>query len=294
MKHRRALVTGGTGFVGSRLSRRLAAEGWEVHLVVRRDSGLDQLEGVPLRKHVADGTTQGLVGVFRDARPDVVFHLASLFLADHEPADVEPLIRSNVLFGAQVLESMTQVGVRYLVNTGTSWQHLESRVYAPVCLYAATKQAFEQIVTFYVQAGHLCATTLKLFDTYGPGDPRPKLFRLLETSARDGRRLLMSSGEQLVDLVHVEDAVRAFLIAADLLMARKLAPQSEFAVSSGSPLPLRQLVELHAEATGLVPDIEWGGRPYRPREVMVPWTGGTPVPGWAPQISLWDGLRGLA
>ena len=71
---------------------------------------------------------------------------------------------------------MKEVGVKILVNTGTSWQHYENKDYSPVNLYAATKQSFEAILQYYVEVASLKAITLKLFETYGLDDPRPNFF----------------------------------------------------------------------------------------------------------------------
>ncbi|MDH5750837.1 MAG: NAD(P)-dependent oxidoreductase [Deltaproteobacteria bacterium] len=285
----RALVTGGTGFVGSHLVERLLDQGWEVDLLVREQApGAD---GTPrLRRHVHDGSTTGLIGIMRQARPDVVFHLASRFLAAHQPEDVESLVASNILLGTQLLEAMDRTGTALLVNAGTSWQHYRNAEYDPVCLYAATKQGFEAIVDYYVNACSIRCVTLKLFDTYGPGDPRPKLMNLLQKIAGTGEELAMSPGEQLVDLVYIDDVAEAFLLAAQRLLDDQGEPREEFAVSSGNPVPLKELAGIFAQVAGKSLNITWGGRQYRPREVMQPWDRGRPLPGWTSRVDLREGI----
>jgi nucleoside-diphosphate-sugar epimerase len=288
----RALVTGGNGFVGSHVVRRLVHEGWEVHAIVRPHSDLAPIAELRGRivRHEYDGSTESLVRAVEAARPDVAFHLASLFLSEHRPEDVAPFVTANLLLGTQLMEAMSGGGVTRLVNTGTSWQHYESRDYAPVNLYAATKEAFEAIIAYYVEARGARVITLKLFDTYGPDDPRPKLFHLLAKVAREQQPLDMSPGEQLIDLVHVDDVVTAFLLAADRLLQDAVAGHERYAVSSGAPLALRKLVAIYERVSGVTLPIRWGGRPYRQREVMRPWDRGTRLPGWAPRIGLEEGI----
>lgn len=291
-KQRVALVTGATGFVGSHLARRLVWEGWQVHLLIRAGSRLpDAPEFAHVTSHVHDGSTESMVRCVAQAKPDVVFHLASLFLSQHAIKNVESLIQSNVLFGNQLLEAMKVNEVNCLVNTGTSWQHYNNEDYNPVCLYAATKQAFEALLEYYVQACGIKVITLKLFDTYGSDDPRPKLFHLLNKAATSGEPLDMSAGEQLIDLVHIDDVIEAYLIAAQRLIEGKVAQQESYAVTSGQPIPLKKLVQLYAEATRQTVRVNWGARPYRFREVMVPWNNSQTLEKWKPKVTLAEGMH---
>jgi nucleoside-diphosphate-sugar epimerase len=287
-----ALVTGGTGFVGANLVRRLVKDGWETHIVIRHGSDMRMLTDIEsvIRVHGHEGSTEQLIDIMKLASPQVVFHLASLFLAQHAPQDVEPLIRSNLLFSTQLIEAMSVNGVRHLINTGTSWQYGENGDYNPVCLYAATKQAFETILMYYVAVSNLSAISLQLFDTYGPDDPRAKLFTLLRKTASTGEPLLMSPGEQLMDMVYIDDVLEAYLLAAERLLQGKVAHHEVYAVTSGKPIRLRHLVETYEQVIGRVLAVKWGERPYRSREVMRPWNNGTVVPGWEPKTALEAGM----
>ena len=289
-----ALITGATGFVGAHLARRLISEGWAVHAIVRPQSNTGRLQQLGIAIHQHDGSTDGMMDIVSKAKPEIVFHLASLFLAQHQPDDVVPLMESNVRFGAQLLEAMVANGVSVLVNTGTAWQHYENKAYSPVCLYAATKQAFEAILAYYAEATPLRAITLKLFDTYGPDDPRPKLLPLLQKVSLKQEPFPMSPGEQLLDLVHIDDVVEAYVAAAKRLLQGKAALNHEiFAVRSGDPLSLQDIVKVFESVTGRKVPVIWGGRPYRAREIMVPWSGGETLPDWQPRVSLAEGIRKL-
>jgi nucleoside-diphosphate-sugar epimerase len=232
-----------------------------------------------------------MVRIVREAAPCVVFHLASLFLSQHTSDDVERLIQSNVLLGTQLAEAMSVCGVKRLLNTGTSWQHYQNQDYSPVNLYAATKQAFEDVLQYYVEAAGLQVITLKLFDTYGPNDPRPKLLQLLSHASREGKPLDMSPGEQSIDLVHIDDVVEAFGIAARRLLNEQVTGHESYAVGSGQAMRLQDVVMVFESAAGVKVPVRWGRRPYRVREVMVPADNLERLPGWSPRIKLEDGLR---
>lgn len=288
-----ALVTGATGFVGSHLISRLVSIGWQVHIIIRPNSKLQLLESVRDRItiHTHDGTTEDLFRIMESAKPTVVFHLASLFLAQHTPEDIVPMLQSNITFATQLVEAMVAQKIYYLINTGTSWQHYENKEYSPVCLYAATKQAFEAIIQFYIETTPLQVITLKLFDTYGQNDPRQKLFALLEKTANQKERLAMSPGEQLIELVHIDDVIDAYIMALERLLSGEVLGHEKYQVSTGSPIKLKEIVEVYEQETGTNLPIQWGGRPYRPREVMVPWDQGKLLPGWTTKVSIREGIR---
>jgi len=291
-QRRTALITGATGFVGTHLVSRLLAEHWDVHIVVRPQvhaQALGRMVGI----HEYDGHIDSLLTAMAESQPDVVFHVASFFTANHGPSDVEPMIESNILFGAHLLEAMWVYGIKNLVNVGSYWQHYNDSDYDPACLYAATKQAFEALLTYYANARNISAITLKLFDTYGPNDPRPKLLQLLYSAAIEGRRLEMSPGEQQLSFVYVDDVIDAFMIAADRMSHGLVAGIEAYTVDANVPLRLRDLVETFSKVTGRNLDVEWGAQPYRPRQVMVPYSRGIRLPGWSPKVSFEEGLRRL-
>lgn len=283
-------LTGATGFIGSRLALRLVAEGHELAIVVRPDSRLDILQAVlpQIQVHVYDGSIASLLWALKAAKPELVCHVASLFLVQHKPEDVARLVESNLNFPAQLLEAMNQLGIKRLINTGTSWQHYKNEAYNPVNLYAATKQAFESLLAYYVEAQDFKAITLKLFDTYGPGDTRPKLFSLLRKTARTGEPLRMSPGEQLIDMVYIDDVLDAYLQAITRLSS--VTKAESYAVSTQLRISLQKLVQTYSEVVQRPLNVEWGGLPYRPREVLEPWIDYERVPGWHARVVLADGI----
>lgn len=291
----KALITGATGYVGSKLSQRLLANGWQVDVLVRTagrplPESLAHLVG----QHTYDGSAQSALDAVSAAKPDVVFHLASMVIADHQSDQITDLINSNLLFGTHLAEACARNGVLRFINTGTYWQHYRSAGYDPVCLYAATKQAFEDILDFYADAFELRVITLKLFDTYGPDDPRPKLVNLLVKALQSGEALGMSPGEQVLDLVHIDDVTNAFVVGAQqLLNGTSYTPHTRYAVSSGAPLSVRQLVALLEQVSGKTIQATFGARPYRSREVMMPWQGGQLLPGWQTTRAVSTGLQSL-
>jgi len=292
------LVTGATGFVGSRLVPRLLNDGFDVSVVVREgsdvaylDKCLDNIKRVQIK---ANTTGVDLSRMLLSIKPDVVVHLASLYISEHETTDIESLINANVLFGCQLLEAMDGCDCKRLVNIGTSWQHFNNADYEPVNLYAATKQAFLDIATYYNKAREFKIIDLKLFDTYGPGDLRKKLIPFLIGQLGKNEEIALSPGNQHINISHIDDVLNCIEKAIYRLLGESLSSIEEYAIDSDEIMSLKELVLLIERVSGKsLSAVNWGARDYRAREVMTPWNKTRRLPGWKPEISLEDGLKQL-
>lgn len=290
---KKAIVTGATGFIGSHLCKYLLRNSWDVSIISRMTSNYSKISEIEknLTVYEYNGDINELIHFFNSTNADVVFHLASLFIDEHVTNQVDSLLDSNIKFGTHILEAMKFSNTKILINTGTSWQHFENHEYNPVNLYAATKQAFSSLVKYYTEAENIRTITLKLFDTYGEFDIRPKLINILHTIADEKRELKMSPGNQVLDLVHVDDVVRAFVESYNLLISNNLLKNEEYGVGSGRKVRLKDLIVIFEEVTGKKIDVIFGGREYRRREVMELWHDYKTLPNWKCEITLEDGLK---
>jgi nucleoside-diphosphate-sugar epimerase len=292
----KVLLTGITGFIGSHLALRLLKEGYEVHAVVRPGSKISELGPELVQKvhFYVTGPSGDLPRILGESNPDLVYHLASLYLSNHKYEDIPKLMESNVVFGTQLLDAMKIHHVSRLVNTGTSWQHYQNESYNPVNLYAASKQAFLSILRYYEETMRLQVMNLQLFDTYGPGDKRRKIMDLFQENIATREPLRMSPGEQCLDLMYVDDVIDALLLAGRYLLEEQYEYCGTYALSSGRLITLQDLAKLYEKVTEKPLHIVWGGRSYREREVMMPWQTGRALPGFRPAISLEEGIRRFA
>ena len=286
----RILISGGTGFIGSHLAERLT-ETHEVGFLLRASSRSQRPHFGQLL--LWDGSQEDLRMKVVSFKPDVVIHLASLFLGTHKPEDVDRLIESNVRFPSQLIEASLAAGCLDFLNTGTAWQHYENAPYAPVNLYAATKQAFADVLTYYVEVMGLKALTLELTDTYGPKDPRPKLISLLQKAAQSGEPLSMSPGEQIIDFVHVSDVGTGYEQALSLLRSFGKGEQRTYMLRSEHPMKLKAFLDVYNKVSKKPVTVHWGKKEYRPREIMSTITYNKTLPDWRPSIDLPSGLRQL-
>lgn len=284
------LITGATGFIGKNLSIKLLESGHSVYALLRENSNTNLHKGI---KFYMYHDFEDLDVFIKKEKFDGVIHLASLFLPKHTEKDIRDLIDSNIYFGTILLELAKKNNIRWFINTGTFWQHYKDKKYSPVNLYAATKQAFEDIAKYYTETSDLVFVTLKLSDTFGKGDTRSKIMNLWDNISRTGEILEMSKGEQILDISHVDDVVNAFLILVKKMTQKdfKKLKNKSFALKSKNRLNLRNLAKIFEKATGKKLNINWGAKPYREREVMRPWSKGISIPGWKQKKSLEKSIK---
>jgi nucleoside-diphosphate-sugar epimerase len=290
---KRALITGMTSFLGLSLANRLQTDGVEVHGVIRATSDVKRLSSMqqPPVLHLYDGGMDSLCALVDEAAPDVVFHIAGLYRREHEQEDVETLFHSNVLFGAKLLEAMHASGGGRLISVGSYFQYMDGRKYRPVNLYAATKQAFQDVLAYYVDAGLVRAATLILYDVYGENDWRSKLMAAIRNAQRGGPELSVLRDGADLDMVHVDDVVAALLSAAHLL---EESPDKinggTFAVRSLNRRSISEIIELFEAVAGAPVALAKKAYSAPERSIVDSWDGPI-LPGWRPEVSLEEGIR---
>lgn len=275
----RVLISGATGFVGNCVLRQLLVNELHVGIVSRRQlpEFSDNATVIPANEDLYDRV--------REFAPDVTIHCATCFLSGHTWSQIPELIESNVTFGTQLVDAVAGVGGSFL-TLSTAWQHYEGKEYSPVNLYAATKQAFDDVIEYYQSRG-VEVSRVTLFDTYGPGDQRGKIISRMMGAARSGRPLMATSGNQLIDLTYIEDVAEAIVGVA--LGSSRTGP-IDAVVRSGA-ISLRDVALVMESAIGRPVPIEWGAQPDRDREMMNVWDFGEPLTGWTPKVELAEGLR---
>lgn len=293
-----ALVTGGTGFIGARLANRLADAGVKTAATVRIGSDPRRIAALSraVRPHTVGGSAASLAAVFGGAGPEVVFHLAARFDPRQEPEDPEGLAADNIDFTRAVCDAAIEAGCSTLVAAGTAWQNAGSAsgdpTPAPNTPYAESKQAAEEIIAARAANSGLNATSLKIYDTYGPGDRRVRFVNALADAARNGATLPAVPGDQRLHMVHVDDVCDAFIHAANRLVSGADRGHNSYTLPSAKPISLRQLAETWKTATGCDVEVAWGALAYRPGTIMTPWEGRA-LPGWTPRVDLAAGLAEL-
>lgn len=294
---KRILVTGATGFIGSHLVKKLVQQGIQTYVIVRDLRKAEECFAEVLQDIVIyriENSVYLLVKFLQTEKIDGVIHLATKYITESCAEDIEDLVESNILFGMQILEAMKLAGVRKFINIGSSWQHYNHNNYNPVNLYAATKQAFEDILHYYTQAEGIHTITLEIYDTYGSKDNRNKIINCWKQNSLKKEKIKLSLGEQKLDYVFIEDVVEAILQAIKIiynLSNNDKIYEKKYAVSSENAYTLKEIAQVFEQVYGTKLQIVWGAIPYRKREVFEPYRGTEILPGWKAKYGLREGFE---
>lgn len=283
------LVTGATGFIGKKLIHSLISE-HVVHILIRPNSQWEDLSV----QHVFEfnDNHQQLADYLFENKIEGIVHLASLYLVQHEASDIKDIILSNIYLGTALLEAAKKSKVKWFLNTGTFWQNYlsDSKEYCPVNFYAASKQAFVDLAKYYTETSDIRFVTLKICDTYGKDDTRPKILTLFRRISESHETLAMSPGEQLIDILYIDDVISGFLCLIKKLISGIIL-ENEYVLRSSERYTLKELAYIFSHINGKTLNIFWGGRSYRDREVMKPWNMGEVLPDWNPMFDIKKGIK---
>jgi len=214
MAGRRILVTGATGFIGSRLVDRLCDGGAEVHAVSRSHQPEEVRDIRWWRIDLEDDAA--VVRLFASIKPEVVFHLGGHVTGRPSPELVMPTLKANLITTIGVLEAARRVGCsRVVLPVSSTEPELGPDEDPPTSPYAASKWASWGYTRMFHSLWDVPAVLLRTTMVYGPGqsDPR-KLIPAVVTSLLDGSMPRLSSGGARYDWVYIDDVIDAMLLAA--------------------------------------------------------------------------------
>lgn len=239
----RVLVTGASGFLGRTVCPELTDRGWEVVALVRRPGS----EPPGARSVAGDLTDTGtLARVLAESEPDCVVHLAAETAAQRDPARIREV---NVEGTRRLLDVCRQAGSPRFVFASTvvtgdaGGRLLDEDTELPVeTEYGRSKQEGERLV----RESGLDAVILRPSHVYGAGGWYAE--SIVSRLRQPGRFAMVGPGDNLWDVVRVEDVARAMADVVDRAPAGSL-----FHVVDDEPLTYRDFLTLTASALGLGP-----------------------------------------
>ena len=297
------LVTGGAGFIGSHIARRLVADGARVRVVDNLSTGhsarLEDLRGsIEFREgdladdRVSDEVVQGV---------ECVFHQAAIPSVQRSVRDPITTNRANVTATLNLLESCRRAKVRRLVYAASSSAYgdtevlpkIETMPATPLSPYALQKFVGERYCKLYYGLYGLETVSLRYFNVFGPGqDPYSEYSAVIPKfiSALLARKpiTVYGDGEQSRDFTYVDNVVEANLIA----MGVGDAPGKVFNIGCGERISLNTLIDLLKRILGAEATVNHvDPKPGDVRHSLADITLASRILGYRPKIMVEEGLR---
>jgi len=295
------LVTGGTGFIGSHLCRRLVKEGVEVYIIAKK--GKNEYLIHDIRKAVKVFFVdirdyKRLSDIIKKIQPQIVYHLSAMVNAENDIDLINPLLEVNLNGTINLLKGCINVGcVEKFVYVSTSDVYgyrtsafVEDIIPGPISLYGASKACAEIFCTTFARIYNIPVIILRPFIIYGGGQP-PKMFiPQLIRSAIKGEDFLMTRGEQKRDFLYIDDFVNVCIKA----VLSKKAEGEIINIGSGKDISLAEVIKTVMSILGTPIGIRMGAIPYRQNErwsVRADIRKAKTLLEWQPSIDFNEGIR---
>lgn len=289
-----ALITGGTGFIGKHLSKRLADAGARVHVISNEG---DADSGVKI--HKADMLDKKRIHeLVKSIMPDFVFHLAADRNRERSVESFYNLINVNIMGSFNLLEAL--VNSECLVPTityGTAEEYgdnkppfTEQMREDPVSPYSFSKLSSTRLLKMFYKLYSLPTTVLRPTIAYGPGQMIDMFIPSVIKSLSMNKPFKMTAGEQTRDFIFIDDLVEATLTVPQ---CQDKAKGEIINIGYGIPYKIKDVARKISVIMGKENLVEYGAIPYRASEMMnyyVDTGKAGNLLGWKPKTDIDKGL----
>ncbi|MCI0574241.1 MAG: SDR family NAD(P)-dependent oxidoreductase, partial [Myxococcaceae bacterium] len=301
MKGKRVVVTGGSGFIGSHLVKRLLEQGAQVAVTVRYGNVMKnerlREEWARIKVIEADLRNRGALTEVARFDPQVVFHLAAYNHVGESFRQVEECFDVNARGTANLLDVVPGSEAFIYMSTSEVYGHqvsvpfMETMNPEPISPYAITKYAGELYCRMKQRMkGSGRIVVLRPFNAYGPYQSSKAIIPELIINCLKGRPIRTTKGEQTREFNYVGNLVDGLLAAAE----HPDRIEGSVNLASGEEVAICDLVKTIAELTGTRSSIEIGALEYRPTEIWRMFADSTRAHtlfGWTPRLGLHEGLK---
>ncbi len=297
---KKVLVTGGAGFIGSHLVRRLVDLGAEVFVTVKYNSVIDNVRLVRMWEQIvpieADLRNFSSLLQLRDIKPDVVFHLAAYNHVGDSFRQYSESMGSNADATTNLLEAYE--GYERFVYTSTSEVYgyqesvpfRESSIPFPLSPYAVGKYSGELYARLKHKSQDRPVAVIRPFNAFGPYQSARAIIPELIILCLRGQPVVTTGGKQTRDFNFVENLVDGFISVG----THDDAVGEVWNVGSGVETSIKDLVEMIHRLTESKSELKIGALPYRPGEIWRMFADSTRSQqtfGWQSKVDLEEGLR---
>lgn len=293
-------ITGAGGFVGSYAVRRCIEEGFEVHVLLRKNKPYWRLKDLEGRYRSVEGdiTNADIISTIADISPRYIFHFAT-YGAYPQEADTEKMVDVNIRGTRHMLEAAKLAGTELVINTGSSSEYgiknlpmKEIDLLEPINDYGVTKAAASLYCQKEGKRSGLSVITFRLFSVYGPYEEKRRLIPTLVLGSLANAEIALSSPENVRDYIYLDDVVSAYMKACTV----HHDPGEIYNIGTGSEYDSADVAREVLDLTRSTSRLLWGAaekqeRQMEPKHWSADITKAKKAFGWQPGYSLKKGLQ---
>ncbi len=277
------LLTGGTGYLGSKILKELVDNGYNIVLLKRSFSNSIRIKEYINKIISYDIDLVPLERIFSENTIDTIVHCATNYgRGENDPLHV---IEANLLLPLKLLELGKKYHVKSFINTDTI---LDKRIN----YYSLSKKQFKDWLFVYKQDYTCINVSLEHF--YGAGDDATKFVTyIVHNLLKNIDKIDLTKGEQKRDFIYIDDVVNAFVKIINSL-DNFSQDFYEFEVGTNHPLSIKEFVELAKQLSGNKHTLlNFGALPYRENEVMNYYVNTSEISklGWKCNSTVEEGLK---
>ncbi|WP_417186286.1 NAD-dependent epimerase/dehydratase family protein [Bacteroides sp.] len=292
----KVLLTGITGFVGQNLIPMLLKECPNDEFLTMNLDAKEAERKYPSAlygnfSHVGINDFKSV----EEFNPDVTIHLATVTTARNDTEIIVPMMKANIEFGVLLLDALSRCSaMKLFVNTGSFAEfRYGNGDFDAAYLYTASKTAFRSFVDYYSTLCGFKYMTAIPYSVYGGKMTVKRLMDYIKESMDSENPVDMTPGEQILDFIHVNDVASFFTHVLKNMDRVLSAPNgTDFHLGTGRGTSIRELAEMIEVKYGKKCNINFGGRPYRERDIMyavAPIAKNMPLIGWKANIDISEG-----
>lgn len=299
IKNKNILVTGGAGFIGSHLTKKLVDEGAKVSVIVKYNSIIDCPRLVKIWDKItiieADLRNADSVNEMKKLNFDLVFHLAAYNHVGDSFKHVLENVNSNLISTINLLNNGPKF--KKMIHMGTSeiyGQQIRipfnvNEKPNPMSPYAVTKFGSELFSILKAKSSKLNLLCVRPFNTFGPFQSEKAIIPEIIVKCLQNKEIKTTGGKQTREFNYVDDIINGILFL-NKKIKHKLEPIN---VGSNRPISIKLLVKKIHKFTNSKSKLKIGSLKYRPNEIWKMQANNNFIisKGWKPKINFDAGLK---
>ncbi|MCR5142843.1 MAG: NAD(P)-dependent oxidoreductase [Ruminococcus sp.] len=249
------LILGGNGYLGSKLVHKLLKDGDKCSIICTQRVGTvnKRLEDISDRIRIIPSSIDAICTLLQYEQIDVVLNLVCNYSRSNLLYD--SVIEANIEFPLNVLNLITEQGVKRFITIGTSLP-------AKLNMYSFSKKMLSEFGKYYTEKHNISFTDIRLEMFYGSDEPNDRFIPMLISNMLVGKPVDVTIGTQKRDIIAIEDVVKAL----EVIINTDLPGYIEIPVGTGVAPTISEITDYIWELTGRKSVINKGAVPMRTNE----------------------------